>query len=586
MGVQMLRSRTSIAIALAVTALVASSTAGSAAPGQPSRAGGAQAAGQPSDETQAFVVGFDTGQAAAVGAIEAAGGTVVDVNEDIGLALVNTTSDSFAANVTSQDGVTAVARNHAVGEARPNMPHRFAEERAAGGERPAGPTRTGSGRRGGHGRGPEPLADLQWNMQMIGATADGAHRRATGEGVDVGVIDTGIDGTHPDIAPNFDARRSRNFTMDIPEIDGPCETPTCIDPNNVDDFGHGTHVAGIVGADDNRFGVGGVAPDVNLVNLRASQDSGYFFVYETVAALTEAGNLRLDVVNMSFFTDPWLFNCPSRDEYVSGDVSDAEIAEQAFILETVLAAVDYAHDRGVTLVAAAGNEHLDLAAPTRSDTISPDFPPDENGDGINARPRVVTNRCLDVPGEAPNVIQASAVGPSTTKSDFSNYGAPNIEVAAPGGFALDFFGTPAFNTSPNRVLSPYPLDVAIENGLADADGNPTTDRSVRYCDSRGRCGFYTRLQGTSMASPHAAGVAALIIEEHGRRTRGGGRALDPAIVERILSRTATDHPCPPGGVEDYTQEGRPPEFNAVCVGTTADNSLYGEGIVNATQAVR
>jgi hypothetical protein len=89
-----------------------------------------------------------------------------------------------------------------------------------------------------------------------------------------------------------------------------------------------------------------------------------------------------------------------------------------------------------------------------------------------------------------------------------------------------------------------------------------------------------------MASPHAAGVAALIVEEHGRTGRGGSKSLNPDTVQRILERTATDHACPAGGTEIYTDEGRPPDFNAVCEGTTADNGLYGEGIVNATRAVR
>ena len=81
-------------------------------------------------------------------------------------------------------------------------------------------------------------------------------------------------------------------------------------------------------------------------------------------------------------------------------------------------------------------------------------------------------------------------------------------------------------------------------------------------------------------------VVALIVDRFGHSTRGGGKALDPATVRRILERTATDHACPAGGVEIYTDEGRPAEFNAPCVGTTAENSLYGEGIVNATRAVR
>jgi subtilisin family serine protease len=315
------------------------------------------------------------------------------------------------------------------------------------------------------------------------------------------------------------------------------------------------------------------------VNLRAGQDSGYFFLYETVAALVEAGNLRLDVVNMSFYTDPWLYNCASREDYISGEVSDAEIAEQATIRQLVLNAVTYAHEAGVTLVAAAGNGHTNLATPTREDLTSPDYPPGSE------RPRVVTDNCLDLPSEAPQVISVSAVGPSTTKADYSNYGFGDVEVSAPGGWFRDRIGTPAFQTPGNLILSSYPLDVAIEEELVDENLEPTDDFSVVYCNARGVCGVYTYLQGTSMASPHAAGVAALIIDRYGRNTRQGGKALNPAIVRVILEQSARDHACPAGGVEIYTDEGRPAEFNAVCEGTTDENGLYGGGIVNAARAV-
>ena len=575
------RHRKVVAVALAVMAVTASSIA--AANAAPDRGDGAQAATsarQPSGGAQEYVVAFEGDADAAQAAIADAGGTVVSVNEAASIALVETTDAGFARAAQAEDAVTGVVRNHSVGTSRPGMAHRFAGERPTAAERSIGGSRGHGGGGGGRGSRAEPLADLQWDMTMIGATPEGAHRRATGKGVDVGIIDTGIDASHPDLAPNFDRRRSRNFTMDIPSIDGPCEVPTCIDPADVDEGGHGTHVAGSVAADDNRFGIGGVAPDAKLVNLRAGQDAGWFFLYETVAALTEAGNLRLDVVNMSFFTDPWLFNCTSRADYVSGDVSDAEIAEQAMIRQLVLNAVSYAHDRGVTLVGSAGNEHLNLAAPTRADGISPDFPPGAE------RPRVVTNNCLDVPAEAPETISVSAVGPSTTKADYSNYGFGDVEIAAPGGWFRDGIGTPTFQTPGNMVLSSYPIDVAIAEGLANPDGTPTDDFSVRYCNSRGTCGFYTRLQGTSMAAPHATGVAALIVERYGRSTRGGGKSLDPDVVRRILERTATDHACPAGGVEIYTDEGRPAEFNAVCEGTTAENGLYGEGIISATRAVR
>src|SRR4029079_15559976 len=124
-------------------------------------------------------------------------------------------------------------------------------------------------------------------------------------GVLVGVLDTGIDGTHPDIAPNFDAGLSRNFTTDIPEIDGPCEHAGCVDPANEDDNGHGTHVAGTIGAALNGIGIAGVAPNVTLVNIRAGQDSGYFFLQPSIDALVDAADNGIDVVNMSYFIDPW-----------------------------------------------------------------------------------------------------------------------------------------------------------------------------------------------------------------------------------------------------------------------------------------
>ncbi len=524
---------------------------------------------------QEYVVVYTGAAAAAESAIEAAGGQVVDVNEDAKIAKVSSTDGRFAAKADRSSDVTAVVRNHAVGTAKPGLPHRFAAERPTGSDKAAGAK---AGHRNKQSKpSAEPLADRQWDMDLIGV--DQAHKKATGRGVDVGIIDTGIDASHPDLAKNFDRKRSRNFTQDIPVIDGPCEVATCIDAADTDDGGHGTHVAGTVAADDNRLGIGGVAPDATLVNLRAGQDSGYFFLYETVAALVEAGNLRLDVVNMSFYTDPWLYNCASKADYLSGTVSDEEIAEQATVRQLVLNAVTYASDRGVTLVAAAGNGFTDLAAPTRTDDSSPDYPPN------TARQRTVTDNCLDLPNEAPQVISVSSVGPTTTKADYSNYGLGDVEVAAPGGWFRDGFGTPTYRTPGNMILSSYPLDVAIEEGLADENGVPVDDFSVVDCNTRGVCGFYTYLQGTSMASPHAAGVAALIIDRYGREDRRGNKSLAPSTVRRILENSAVDHACPIGGIEIYTEEGRPDTWNAVCEGTTDDNGLYGEGIINAARAV-
>ena len=68
-------------------------------------------------------------------------------------------------------------------------------------------------------------------------------------------------------------------------------------------------MAGTIAAALNGMGVSGVAPKVSLVNIRGGQDSGYFFLGPVAHALTYAGDKGIDVVNMSFYVDPWLYNC-------------------------------------------------------------------------------------------------------------------------------------------------------------------------------------------------------------------------------------------------------------------------------------
>jgi hypothetical protein len=88
-----------------------------------------------------------------------------------------------------------------------------------------------------------------------------------------------------------------------------------------------------------------------------------------------------------------------------------------------------------------------------------------------------------------------------------------------------------------------------------------------------------------MASPHAAGVAALIVSAHGKRdNQRGGLTLDPRTVERILTKTAKQTPCPSPPNFAYPDD-RDPSFDGVCVGTLARNGIYGRGVVNALTAV-
>jgi len=526
--------------------------------------------------------------AAARTAITRSGGTVTSENAALGYAVVLSSRPDFATAVEATGVVEGAARNRVIGTAvQPRRSpvqdvERLTVERALLGASTAAPAPTGAGtavapsaRPAGDPRTPEPLASKQWDMRQIGATPTGSYAVDKGSrGVLVGVIDTGVDGTHPDIAPNFDATLSHNFVTDLPVIDGPCEVASCIDPANVDDNGHGTHVASTIASPANGLGIAGVAPGVTTVNLRAGQDSGYFFLQATLEALTYAGDIGVDVVNMSFYTDPWLFNCTNNPAD-----SPAERSQQRVIRTATQRAITYAVRHGVLPVAAEGNEATDLGNPT-TDLTSPDFPVGA------AHPRTVDNSCLNVPAESEGVFVVSATGPSTRKAYYSNYGTEQTDVAAPGGDAYD---TPD-NTLDvtGLVLAAYPNNVAKAEGTLNPDGTPNTPFVVQDC--RGTvCGYYQYLQGTSMAAPHAVGVAALAVSHLGTRDpHHPGLTLAPVATAAAVKASATATSCPQPRTYHYTRirtDGSVAEADATCSGPLRSNGFYGSGIVNAYGAV-
>lgn len=547
-------------------------------------------AGAASDgKVQEYVVLYEDGAsvADAHAAIESLDGSIVEEISQIGLAKVRTSNPSFESDVMNEAALAGAATNQIIGFAEPAQREKVDDVEAlidAEGTTAAEDVTAVDA---------EPLAALQWDMEMIHATTDGSYAVDTGNpDVLVGIIDTGIDASHPDLAPNFDAALSRNFTVDDPLIDGTCASDPdglCTDPANVDEAGHGTHVSGTIAAALNGIGIAGIAPDVTLVNLRAGQDSGYFFLFETLQAYVYAANNGIDVVNMSYFTDPWWANC--RDNPLDTPV---EQQEQATIIDASNLALNYAYNHGVTLIAAEGNEHTDLGNPTY-DAISPDYPP-----GTAKVRNNITNDCLVIPTEGDHVISVSALGPTGRKSYYSNYGLEQTVVSAPGGDRREFFGTPQYNTPGLRVLSTYPRAVAISDGLIDANCHVLNPLAV-VDTTGGGCAVYAYLQGTSMASPHAVGVAALVISAEGTGT-GAGFGMSPAKVEKRLRKTATDTDdffaamgedwrdfCPePPALFVYSNDPALVDpnvsFDVTCEGNANLNGFYGEGVVDALAA--
>jgi subtilisin family serine protease len=549
---------------------------------------GAPAVGGTATASSQYTVLIEQGasRAAALAAVSAAGGTVIKQNAEVGTLTVQAPAAGFVHHVSASRAIYGAAHTRPIGRVPDAAPAAGAARHLRDVVETEHNPNVSLAPRLDASLAPvglDPLDANQWGLRMV--RSDLARTVQPGDhGVMVGVLDSGVDATHPDIAPNINVALSRNFTTDLPTdpngapFDGPCEFAGCVDPPAYDDNGHGTHVAGIIAAAANGFGVSGVAPGVTIVSIRGGQDSGFLFLQPVLDALTYGADIGLDVINMSFYIDPWLYNCTNNP----ADTPEQQL-EQRTTIAAVNRALDYAHDHGVTLVGSLGNNHEDLGHP-RTDTSSPDFP-------LNTtHPRPIDNAtCIDLPVEGNHVIGVSALGPSTTKADYSNYGVEQISVSAPGGYFRDGLGTPAFRTNGNQVLSSYPRNVLLANGWIDAAGNVTpagvAAAVVSYC-SGGTCGYYRYLQGTSMASPHAVGVAALIVSEWGKKDKAhGGLTLKPDKVNRILTRTAAEHACPSPPLFSYADVGRPAEFDALCEGTTAFNGFYGNGIVDALAAV-
>jgi subtilisin family serine protease len=479
-------TKTALRAAGAAVALAAVAAAGGMALSQPAVASGAP-------QNYLVLAPEGAGVANAIARVQAVGGTVLASYDQIGVLVARADRTDFATAVRGA-GVQSAAATTGFGTRAEGV-----EEATVAGPAPDPGTTA------------EPLWSQQWDMRAIQVAE--AHTVTIGSpDVVVGVLDSGVDGAHPDLASQVDHSLSASCVGGVVDPSYAAWQPTGID--------HGTHVAGTIGAARNGVGIVGVAPGVRLASVKVVTDDGFIYPEAAVCGYMWAAQHGFDITNNSYFIDPWNFNCRN-------DV------RQRPIWIAVQRALRYAAGQGVLTVASAGNTQTDLQH-KYVDSSSPNdgsSPPEE---------RLINGACVDLPAEAPGVLTVSATGPTGLTSFYSSYGLGVVEVAAPGG--------------DSRV--------------------PGTEPNGRVFSTVWPGGGYGYKQGTSMAAPHAAGVAALVRSLH--------PDLSPATVTALLEATADATACPAGGT--YT----PPGSGVVthyCYGSTQNNGFYGHGEVNAYQAV-
>ncbi|TPQ19565.1 S8 family peptidase [Streptomyces sporangiiformans] len=441
-------------------------------------------------------------------AIAKADGTVVTTYQKIGVIVVHSANPDFGKQIRAVRGVQSAGATR-------TTPLKAAGTTDEGGAQYLSAAEAAKVASKSTAAGQEPLEADQWDLRAIGADK-AAEINPGSRKVTVAVIDTGVDDTHPDLAPNFSASQSANCVGGVADT-----SEGAWRPYTAEDY-HGTHVAGEIAAARNGIGVAGVAPGAKVAGIKVSDpDNGLFYPESVVCAFVFAADHGVEITNNSYYVDPWLYNC-------------MDDPDQKAIVDAVNRAQLYAQKKGTLNLASAGNSNHDLD----SDAIVDDSSPD---DSTPVTRTIDPHECFDVPTQLPGVVTVSATGVTSAKSYYSTYGKGVIDIAAPGGDKYQIPDTPSKN---GRILSTMPNNE------------------------------YAFLQGTSMASPHAAGVAALLKSKYPKAT--------PTLLQALLKAQADNPGCP---TDPYDGDGDG-VVDATCEGGKRVNGFYGFGIVNALRAVK
>lgn len=458
------------------------------------------------------------------------------------------------------------------------------------------------------------LSGLMWNVNRIDAPQ--AWKTTTGsKAVTVGVADTGLDYTNSELATQVagvvDFTGLEGSPTICEQVYGPGYTDagwaaTYGGPANTDWNGHGTWIGGNIAAALDGVGINGIAPSVKLVALKISQWCGYAYDSEILAAFTYAADHGIDVVSISF-----------------GGYLDLTDPDQALVYQEYVKTVQYALHKGTLIVAAAGNEHVRVGAGGRvlthgSETVPGDAVADyygmyETPGGIpgvvdvSATSNVVMAPSAHCPpgttGDTPDAYgqlgsatclpktylhQPTGVGRLDQLAYYSNYG-PRIDVAAPGGARefniprYDGGGTPGFPYTTASGTTAYE-DFSITSDWAlEIPCFLGSDLGPQFYPND----CYSTIQGTSMATPHASAVAALIA------SRFPLLRHQPLAIEAVLKATAeqlSGNTTQPLSATDTS----PGDYTGVACTTgychnggkaISNSDAYGAGLVNAFNAV-